>query len=81
MATYQNSLDPTELDHSFGLGSLLGCGLLSRRHIIAVGKTILERLLENKPKMIFLNEDATGIKEHSVCDSDSNSLSLQYISI
>lgn len=81
MVTYQNSLDPTELDHSFGLGGLLGCRLLSRRHIIAVGKTILKWLLENKPKMTFMNKDATGIKEHGVRDSDSYSLSLQYICI
>lgn len=61
MVTYQNSLDPTKLDHSFGLGGLLGCGLLSGRHIVTVGKAILKWLLENKT--IFMKNDAIGIKE------------------
>lgn len=54
--THQNPLDPTKLDHSFGVSWFFCSRLLSRGHLITIGKTILKWLLkkqDNKENIIF----------------------------
>lgn len=54
--THQNPLNPTELNHSFGVSWFFCSRLLSRGHLITIGKTIFKWLLkkqDNKENMIF----------------------------
>lgn len=44
--THQNPFNPTKLDHSFGVSWFFCSRLLSRGHLITIGKTIFKWLLK-----------------------------------
>lgn len=74
--TYQDPLDPTKLDHSFGLGGLLGGGLLGRRHLVTVGEPIFKRLLESKATVVFTVQRLLLLPQNTQCEAVTTATSL-----
>lgn len=61
-ATYQNPLNPTKLDHSFGLCCLFSSSLFSRCQLITIRKAILKRLLRTINVFTLLNKIKTIVQ-------------------